>query len=408
MALERIASMDSAAARADAAEILRIVAAVRTAAGRLTEAFTPTPGLAGSAARAAEGAAADLVDRLADTGEHLTKGGAVLGQTAGVLASSESMQGRIAGLSVARRMPGGPGMADRVSAAVHQLMAATYNAPMAGNSSSVENAARDRPTERRDRVSGTLPGGVDGIAGTRVDAVTGPSALSASGDVGTGRVFAGPVFADGAVTPPTGSGAGGTPTVGPAGPAPTASSMDTPTPSPSVESVIGGEGPSGAAPASSAPAPVPSTARPSSTTGSTIRPTTGWTLGATNGSTDGDAPPFVPLGGPPTVPGAPSQTSVAPRAVATVAPQTGGPSAQPVSTARTASATPAAGPGAVRRNDEDRARPTAGYLRSLREGELLLGSTPMVTPAVLAPPTGAVESAPVADAEVEQEIDRTL
>ncbi|MFC3244290.1 hypothetical protein ACFOJ6_20615 [Gordonia humi] len=93
MALERIASMDSAAARADAAEILRIVAAVRTAAGRLTEAFTPTPGLAGSAARAAEGAAADLVDRLADTGEHLTKGGAVLGQTAGVLASSESMQG---------------------------------------------------------------------------------------------------------------------------------------------------------------------------------------------------------------------------------------------------------------------------------------------------------------------------
>ncbi|WP_132993657.1 hypothetical protein [Gordonia zhaorongruii] len=409
--LARIDSMDAGAAAADAAELRRIVAAAAAVAGRLSAAFAPTDGLSGRSAEGASAAGAALATRIESASQTLSPGSAALDGASAALDGSIASRDRVAALG--RLEAEFPELRVAVVGTLNGLMGVAYNSPMSASAGSVSAAGGPESGSGGRRGSATVwsavaGGPVAGVAtsgagyGTGLDGST--SAAGVPEPVGlpveqpVGR------SADPVVSPGTsrnvatdGSGSGGHARFRGGG-----------------SGAGGGSGPAGPAGGGPSRSPVGSAhagrADPVAISGEAIAPPSGAVLSG--------MPPTMPMtgfagGGPVTpragLPGAAMRNSGAggtglPSAAASPPPTSSRPSA------------PAGGypSGAARRRDDETSRGPADYLRSTREGELLLGAQPLVTPPVLPPRQNVMHGAEQPGSgnssgdEVEQELDPTL
>lgn len=407
--LARIDSMDAGAAAGDAAEIRRIVTAAKAVGERLVTVFASQGVLSGAAADASTTTGVALGTHVQTSVAGLDSGAGALDEAAGALAASIAQRERIAALTAATRTP-----EIRIAArtAVHAMMAGSYNIPMSSSTTGIADPSGSSSGAERARGPGSTS---DLSSAATAPAGQGTSTVQASG-----------------ASPPNDSGAS---TFGVAGPDPAArqsvastssaqsSAVDTsssgvgqatsPTATGGTDSRPMGSGPAGPGPGGSGPAG----SGPSGTVaGSSARMVSapvrdGDGHSSTTPSTPGmivpGGMPMLGLGGtasPPVTSGSPqSQTAGTARPSVYGAP-TAAQSSAATAASRASGASPAMGPGAVRRKDDDE-HTGADYLRSVREGELLLGTAPLVSPAVLPPPleTG-LESGEVLVVAVDGEI----
>ena len=376
-ALARIDTMDSAAAAADAAEIRRIVDAANAVSRRLMAAFAPFGGLEGQAAAGSTAAGTALAESIASASEPLMVGVDALDGAAAVLESSVARRGRIAELAATRTSH--PALASAVTTVLHSMMAGTYNLPMSSNGDGL-HVARSDPLS----ASAAVGSGAPDESAPAGGALT--SGTTADGVTGAGHPLAGvPTVAD------TALGSGPVPSASPGPDRPDrrgAAGVQT------GGGVEGGVGGGGGAPPPGAPGAPPSPG-PTTAPVATV-PLAGVPVGAgmsplasSVGRVPGlPAPGPFSRGAPPTgvqpagaPPGTPHGVQVRTSPAAAVPAGLG---AQPA--ARGATGAPMVPMGAARRGDDDQTHPVADYLRTTREGELLLGAQPLVGPAVLAPP----------------------
>ncbi|MGO3325241.1 hypothetical protein [Gordonia sp. (in: high G+C Gram-positive bacteria)] len=418
--LARIDSMDAGAAAGDAAEIRRIVAAAKAVGERLATVFASPSVLSGTAADASTVSGVALGTHVQTSVTGLETGAGALDAAAGALTASIAQRERIASLTGATRTP-----EIRIAAqsAVHAMMAGSYNIPMSSSTAGI--ADQGTPNPRSTRVGGpdttsdptSAAGTTSTASGTSTFQTSGESPLNDSGTTAFGapgpeqagrQPAASPSTAPASrVEPVPNSGQAPSRTAtGGTGPGPTASG---PTGSGPTGSGPGGPAPSGAVAGTSA-----------RTVSATPRGEVGLSL--TTPRTPGTIVAGVPI---PAL-GATPSPSVAPgtaqsQVVGTPRPSISGASAAAQSSAATAAsaasrasagASPAMGPGAVRRKDDEE-RTGVDYLRSAREGELILGTAPLVSPAVLPPPVEQEDVALVmadgaADGSVRGEVDQKL
>ncbi|MCF8588237.1 hypothetical protein [Gordonia liuliyuniae] len=408
-ALARIDSMDAGAASADAAEIRRIVAAAQTVAARLTSVFAASDVLAGASADASTVRGTALASLVDTSVAGLQTGANALDNASTALAASISHRERIAGLTSVEMMP-----ETRIAleSALQGLMTGAYNVPMSSSTSGV--------VVPESEVSNWTAAGTSGVS-------------AESGAIGSAWS---PGVADTADTASRADLAAGGPGSMPSGVTDgTMTGEQAGSPRESVNSV-------GAARAAGAPAMSTTTGsgRPDfDPAGSGPSPSGPVVVTPTVTSTAGDLTSTSPLGpwllapgvsGVPVTGGSPTSSMRSPGVPGTsLSGQTStgqalsgrslsgqSASAGAAAAARTSSASPAMGPGAVRRKDDDD-HTTADYLRSTREGELLLGTAPLVTPALLPPPVASIADSDdesggdrgvVADVDVDQRLDPTL
>lgn len=396
--LARLDSMDAGAAAGDAAEIRRIVAAARAVSERLATAFGGSDVLSGSAADASTASGTALAAQVGASVEGLQTGAGALDAASSALSASIGQRERIAGLAGAESMPEIRGA---VSSALQGLMTGSYNMPMSSSTSGIVDVGSSGPTSG----SGTTNSGND--VGSTPSNGYGPVESTLRSGTGT---------ADPANTPATVAPTGN-------GPSRTESVRDTATTNVGAPDTTGGVTPSptttdaadrgtdrqGSDPAGSGPSPSgPGVVAPLVSPG-VVRPQSAMSgvLGAAPGARVAG---LSAVGGPtPTNTGV--RTPIAPGS------STATQAAAASTAARSTSATPAMGSGAVRRKDDD-SYSSASYLRSTREGELLLGTPPMVTSAVIPQPIVEGDGLPVnageavaansADADADQKLDPTL
>ncbi|MCF8569530.1 hypothetical protein L5G32_04540 [Gordonia sp. HY002] len=420
--LARIDSMDAGAAAGDAAEIRRIVTAAKAVGERLVTVFASQGVLSGAAADASTTAGVALGTHVQTSVAGLESGAGALDDAAGALAASIAQRERIAALTGATRTP-----EIRIAArtAVHAMMAGSYNIPMSSSTTGIADPSG--PSSGAERTGG--PGTTsDPNSAATVPTVPGTSAVQASGagvSNDSGASTLGAAGSDPAAPQPAASPSSAPSTAGDAAsngvgqatsPTATAGTGSGPTGSAPAGSGPTGPGPGGSGPAGSgvSGSVVGTSARTVSTPvrdGDGLSPTTPGTIvpgGMPIPGLGGTASPSVAAGSPQ------SQTAGTARPIAYGSP-TAAQSSAASAASRGTGASPAMGPGAVRRQDDEE-HTAADYLRSAREGELLLGTAPLVTPAVLPPPVESGDERDVAvDGEVggvrddaDQELDPTL
>ncbi|WOC14510.1 hypothetical protein [Gordonia sp. MP11Mi] len=404
--LARIDSMNAGAAAADAAEIRRIVAAAQAVAARLSAAFASGGVLAGASADASTVSGTALATLVDASVTGLQTGASALDDASAALAASIGHRERIARLLGVGTMPQ---IRIAVESTLQGLMTGAYNVPMSSSTARVvvlPSASSNRPAAPTSGTLGTVgnasyPGGADTVDTVRRSdtAATGP------GDVATGTAHAGNGSEQTGSTHDPLNSAGGPPV------------PDVDRSQATSTTSVGGR--TGSDPAGSGPSPSGAVAGTPTATRAAGGPASTSPIGS-GVLVPGVLAPGVLTTGLPISAGGPTSSLTSPMrapgaAGTSPAGQTSsGPAASAGSSAaaRASSASPAMGPGAVRRKDDDE-HSSAAYLRSTREGELLLGTAPLVTPAVLPPPVAAVadidnDAAVAAGADVDQELDPTL
>lgn len=387
--------MDAGAAAGDAAEIRRIVAAANAVGERLAAAFGADV-LTGAAAEASSVAGTNLAARVQSAVTGLDSGAGALDEAAGALAESRAQRQRIVDLIEVARLPQ---LRHAARTTAQLLMTGHYNEPMSSSATGIAHlGSRDVLSSSGAAAGGTgapddstLVAGTSaptsGLPGTETASTVGaagpvaPVSTSNARDAGVGSAQTPRSVADAipagsvdATTPPTSSVAADA-----AGPGPS------------------GSGPAGVATAGAAPSAVRSDRQAPTVPGGSASLLPG--VIASGVLATGGGSPSMARSSP--IHGAAGQTLSPPPGAQAVSAGTPSSSTAPASVPRSGSgASPAMGTGAVRRSDDDE-RTSADYLRSTREGELLLGPSPLVTPAVLPPPIDTDEGVAVTAADSE-------
>jgi len=198
--LARLDSMDPGAASADAAEIGRILAAVKAVADRLDWVFGDSGGvgggsgagtttLAGAGAAAAEASGRSLAGRLTAAAAQLAPVQQALAGAAGDLSRSQSLRPQVAMIDPAPALGSTDGLHAAQLAAVAETLTTLYNGPMSGHADgiAVETTASGPGTAdpaAGPRTAGTLTTGdpVSQSAGTGTGDTPAPAGVVAMPD----------------------------------------------------------------------------------------------------------------------------------------------------------------------------------------------------------------------------------